>query len=123
MSAADALQIKESLATAIRRKMADDHLNITTFARKTKTGRNAVKRILDGRNTAITLKTMAKAADALNLKLTLLIKPLPVSKLDKIAKQMVEATTAAKAEKLKEQFIEGFYGKPIHQVHAQNPTG
>jgi hypothetical protein len=63
---------------------------------------------------------MAKAAEALNLKITLTIKPLPVSKLDKIAKQMVEATTADDAEKLKVQFIEGFYGKPIHQNHAEN---
>jgi transcriptional regulator with XRE-family HTH domain len=109
MSAAAALQLKKS-----------DNLNITAFARKTKTGRNSVKRILDGRNTAITLKTMAKAAEALNLKITLTIKPFPVSKLDKIAKQMVEATTANDAEKLKVQFIEGFYGKPIHQTHAEN---
>jgi transcriptional regulator with XRE-family HTH domain len=122
MSAAVALQLKKSLATAIRRKMADDNLSITAFARKTKTGRNSVKRLLDGRNTAITLKTMAKAAEALNLKITLTIKPLPVSKLDKIAKQMVEATTADDAEKLKVQFIEGFYGKPIHQIHAENPA-
>ncbi len=65
-----ALQLKKSLADAIRYKMAAEHLSISTFAKKTKTGRNSVRRILDGKNTAITLRTMAKAAKALNLRST-----------------------------------------------------
>jgi hypothetical protein len=60
MSAA-ALQLKKSLADAIKHQMKFDHLSISSFARKTKTNRHSVRRILDGKNTSITLKTMAKA--------------------------------------------------------------
>ena len=122
MGATAALQLKRDLATAVRRKMAHDKLSIASFARKTKTGRNSVNRLLDGRNTAIILKTMVKAAEALGLKLSLTVEPLPVAKLDRIAKQMVEAPTAAEAERLKEQFLDGFYGQPASQGHAQDPA-
>ncbi|HXP60470.1 MAG TPA: hypothetical protein VN829_08270, partial [Dongiaceae bacterium] len=64
MSAA-ALQLKKSLADAIKNQLKFDHLSISSFARKTKTNRHSVRRILDGRNTYITLKTMARAAEAL----------------------------------------------------------
>lgn len=119
MSATAALQLKKDLATAVRRKMAVDHLNIAGFARKTKTGRNSVKRLLDGRNTAITLKTMVKAAEALGLKLSLTVEPLPVAKLDALAQRMVEAPTKDEAERLKEALLDGFYGQPSASGHAQ----
>lgn len=119
MSAA-ALQLKKSLADAIRHKMATDQLSITTFARKTRTERNSVRRILDGKNTSITLKTIAKAAEALNLELTLTVKQLPLAKLGKIAGQLAATQNASKAQGLKKQFLEGYYGKPIHQLHAEN---
>ena len=115
-----ALQLKKSLADAIRYKMAAEHLTISSFAKKTKTGRNSVRRILDGKNTAITLRTMAKAAKALNLELSLTVKPLPLAKLGKIAGQLAAADEAHKAEELKKQFMEGYYGKPIHELDAKN---
>lgn len=117
-----ALQLKKSLADAIRYKMAAEHLSISTFAKKTKTGRNSVRRILDGKNTAITLRTMAKAAKALNLELSLTVKPLPLTKLGKIAGQLAATDDAHKAEELKKQFMEGYYGKPIHLLDAKNPA-
>ncbi|HSI07872.1 MAG: hypothetical protein ACAH89_06795 [Rariglobus sp.] len=112
-----ALQLKKTLANAIREKMASDDLNVTAFAKKTKTGRNSVLRILDAKNTSITLNTMAKAAKALNLELTLSVRPLPLSNLKKIAGQLSEATDAKKADALKKQFLEGYYG---NKLHAQN---
>ncbi|HEX9784438.1 MAG TPA: hypothetical protein VGA56_17140 [Opitutaceae bacterium] len=118
MSANAALQLKKTLADAIRQKMARDKLSINSFAKKTKTGRNAIKRILDRRNTAITLKTMAKAAEALDLELTLSAKPLSVEKLDKIAQRMVAADTPEQARRLQEEYIAGFYGKPVHAQTA-----
>ncbi len=87
MSAA-ALQLKKSLADAIKRQMKFDHLSISSFARMTKTNRHSVRRILDGKNTSITLNTIAKAAEALNLELTLSVKQLPLGKLGRIAGQL-----------------------------------
>jgi antitoxin HicB len=117
MSAA-ALQLKKSLADAIKHQMKSDHLSISSFARKTKTNRHAVRRILDGKNTSITLKTMAKAAEALNLELTLSVKQLPLAKLGRIAGQLAAANDAQKAAELKKQFLEGYYGKPVNQLDA-----
>lgn len=115
MSAA-ALQLKKSLADAIKHQMKFDHLSISSFARKTKTNRHSVRRILDGKNTSITLKTMAKAAEALNLELTLSVKQLPLGKLGRIAGQLAATDDAQKAAELKKQFMEGYYGKPLNRL-------
>ncbi len=117
MSAA-AQQLKKSLADAIKHQMKFDHLSISSFARKTKTNRHSVRRILDGKNTSITLKTMAKAAEALNLELTLSVKQLPLAKLGRIAGQLAANNDAQKATELKKQFLEGYYGKPLNQLDA-----
>jgi len=52
-----ALKMKQSLAQAER-------ISVSTFARKAKTGRNSVRRILDSRNTSVTLKSIGRAAEA-----------------------------------------------------------
>lgn len=119
MSAA-ALLLKKSLASAIRQKMAADRLSISTFAKRTKTGRNSVRRILDGKNTSITLKTMARAAEALNLELTLSVKRLSPVQLGKIADRYASARDEQEAARLENQFVEGFYGKPLKKTHAKD---
>lgn len=115
-----AASVKTQLATAVRRKMADENLSISALALKTKTGRNAIKRILDKRNTAITLKTIAKTADALGLQISLSVKPATADELNVIAGQMVKAPTAEAAAALKQKYLAGFYGLPSH---ARNPAG
>jgi transcriptional regulator with XRE-family HTH domain len=117
MSAA-ALQLKKSLADAIKHQMKFDHLSISSFARKTRTNRHSVRRILDGKNTSITLKTIAKAAEALNLELTLSVKQLPLGKLGRIAEKLAATDDDQKAAELKKQFLEGYYGKPVNQLDA-----
>src|ERR1700691_2979967 len=99
MSAA-ALQLKKSLADAIKHQMKSDHLSISSFARKTKTLRHAVRRILDGKNSSVTLKTMTKAVEALTVALTLSVKQLPLAKLGRIAGQLAAANDAQKAAEL-----------------------
>jgi transcriptional regulator with XRE-family HTH domain len=118
MSAA-ALQLKKSLASAIRQKIAADRLSISTFAERTRTGRNSVRRILDGKNTSITLKTMARAAEALNLELTLSVKRLSPVQLGKIADRYASADGEQEAARLESEFVEGFYGKPLKKAHAR----
>ena len=113
-----AVQLKKSLANAIKQQMKFDHLSISSLAKKTKTNRHAIRRILDGKNTSITLKTMAKAAEALNLEMTLTVRQLPLDKLGRIAGQLAATDNAKKAAELKKQFLEGYYGKPANQLDA-----
>jgi transcriptional regulator with XRE-family HTH domain len=100
--------------------MAADRLSISTFAKRTKTGRNSVRRILDGKNTSITLKTMARAAEALNLELTLSVKELSPVELGKIADCYASANDEHEAAKLEDQFVEGFYSKLLMKAHAKD---
>jgi transcriptional regulator with XRE-family HTH domain len=120
MSAAAALHLKKTLADAIRLRLAEENMTISDFARKTGTGRHSVRRLLDGKNTAITLKTMAKAANVLDLELTLSVKQLPLSSLEKISRQLASTDDAKEARDLKKRFMEGYYGKPISLIHAQD---
>lgn len=117
-----ALKMKQSLASAIREKMAAERLNITTFAKKTKTGRNSIRRILNGSNTSITLNSIGKAAEALNLDFTLTARKLTPDQLGGIADRLDGANTSERAG-LEEQFVAGFYGRPLKSVHAKNPKG
>jgi len=110
--------VKTQLADALRTKMATENLTISALAKKTKTGRNAIKRILDRRNTAITLKTIAKTVDALGMQINLSVKPATVGELNAIAQQMVDAPSTAEAEKLKQRYLAGFYGTPSHAEHT-----
>jgi DNA-binding phage protein len=115
-----ATSVKSQLAEALRKKMIAENLTISALAKKTKTGRNAIKRVLDKRNTAITLKTIAKTTDALGLQISLSVRPASADELNSIANQMVNAPTATEAEKLKQRYLAGFYGLPSH---AENPAG
>jgi len=99
--------------------MTTEKLPISAQAKRTKTGRNAIKRILDKRNTAITLKTIARTTDALGMQITLSIKPASANELNSIATQMVNAPTVAEADKLKKRYLAGFYGLPSH---PETPT-
>ena len=114
-----ALKMKRSLATAIRERMAAENLNITTFARKTKTGRNSIRRILNSNNTSITLNSIGKAAEALDLDFTLSAKVLTPDQLGELADRLDSADVRKKAT-LEEEFVAGFYGKPLKRANAKN---
>jgi hypothetical protein len=114
-----ALKMKQSLAQAIRERMAAERISISTFARKARTGRNSVRRILDSHNTSVTLNSIGRAAEALNLDFTLTAKPMTPAQLRKIVDKLDSANARAKA-KLEEEFVAGFYG-PAKPIHAKNP--
>ena len=104
-----ALKMKKSLANAIRQRMTAERLNITTFAKKTKTGRNSIRRILNGNNTSITLNSIGKAAEALNLDFTLSARKLTPGQLGEIADRL-DAADAHEKARLEDEFVAGFYG-------------
>ena len=61
----EARAIKEILADEIRAAMETENLTKTAMAARMKTSRRALDRLLDPRNTSVTLHTMQKAAAAL----------------------------------------------------------
>jgi len=113
-----ALKMKRSLANAIRERMAAENLNITTFARKTKTGRNSIRRILNSNNTSITLNSIGNAAEALDLDFTLSAKVLTPDQLGELADRLDSADVREKAT-LEEKLVAGFYGKPLKRANAK----
>ncbi len=63
--------IKEILADQIKDAMQSEGLNKAAMARRMKTSRQALDRLLDPANTGVTLHTMQRAAAAVGRKLTL----------------------------------------------------
>lgn len=104
-----AADIKRTLVEAVEERMKDDGLTITELARRTNTQRQAIRRILDRKNTSITLNTLIRTTSALGLKLSIAVEPAPISELQKIGKQLPGAT-GRKAKLLKAEFARRFYG-------------
>ena len=63
--------IKEMLADQIRAAMQEKQLSKTAMARRMKTSRQALDRLLDPSNVGVTLSTMQKAASAVGRTLRL----------------------------------------------------
>ncbi|NRA87511.1 MAG: XRE family transcriptional regulator [Rhizobiales bacterium] len=63
--------IKEIIADQIAQAMKDEGINKTTMAKRMKTSRQALDRLLDPENMGVTLHTMQRAAAAVGRKLTL----------------------------------------------------
>ncbi len=65
--------IKRILAVQVEKAMHDKHLSKTGMAKKMGTSRSALERLLDAKNTSITLSTLEKAARAVGKKLLVAI--------------------------------------------------
>ncbi len=63
--------IKEILSDQIKMAMKKEGINKTAMAKRMKTSRQALNRLLDPTNTGVTLHTMQRAAAAVGRKLTL----------------------------------------------------
>ncbi len=118
-TSASAMSVKEQLATAIRIRMLHDDLNVSGVAKKLRTSRNSVMRILDKRNTSITLNTIARTAKALGFEIQFAVKPASPFELDRIAKRISAAKSKSEAQKLKALYLAAFYGT---SNNAQNPA-
>jgi predicted XRE-type DNA-binding protein len=69
-----ALAVKRVLAWQIEQEMRAQHLTKTSMAKKMRTSRTALNRLLDRNDTSLTLTTLASAATALgkNLRIELI---------------------------------------------------
>jgi transcriptional regulator with XRE-family HTH domain len=112
MSAA-ALKLKTTLATALRDQMRAEDLNVSTMAKRTGTSRNAIRRLLDGKNTGVTLSSMVKAAQAANLELTITAKPMSLAALRPLAERLAKTDSPAEAARLRKQLTKGYYGSSL----------
>lgn len=106
----DARTMKRTLARSLRSHLRANGGNLAELARELGTGRNAVRRILDETNTSITLQTMAKAARAVGLRLTLRAEPASPRVLGDLATKLSRTRNRAAARALKAQITSQFYG-------------
>lgn len=65
----EAVAIKRVVAYQVAKMMADQHISKTAMAKKMKTSRSALDRLLDPKNTSVTLQTLERAAHAINKRL------------------------------------------------------
>ncbi len=103
------VELKQSLTTSIRRKMAQDNLSITALAERMGTGRTAVRRILDAKNTSITFRSMSRAAQAVGLRIKLSAEPMSPDDLGRLAHRLAKSKNRAESVKLTEKITNGFY--------------
>lgn len=99
--------------------MRASHLNVTTAAAKIGCDRKVIRRLLDPNDTAITFKTVEKVTRALNLDPKLTVRPLSLKKLAPLAEHLVATDDDKQADALRKQFLEGYYGKPVHLPNAK----
>jgi CRISPR/Cas system CSM-associated protein Csm2 small subunit len=103
------VEIKRSLTASIQKKMAQDNLSISALAERIGTGRTAVRRILDAKNTSITFRSMSRAAQAVGLQIKLIAEPMSPDDLGKLAHRLAKSKSRTKSAKLAAQITEGFY--------------
>jgi transcriptional regulator with XRE-family HTH domain len=108
-SASPDLEFKRTLTSSIRKKMEAENLSISALAERMGTGRTAVRRILDVRNTSITFRSMSRAASAVGLKIKLVAEPMSPSELGKLASRLAKSKSPAEAHEHAAEITRGFY--------------
>lgn len=103
------LELKRSLTASLLDKMHRDNLTISALAERMGTGRTAVRRLLDAKNTSITFRSMSRAAHAVGLKIKLIAEPLSPDDLGKLAHRLARSKNRAESAKLTAQITAGFY--------------
>ncbi len=109
---ADLLDVKRTLA----RSMKSKRITVAGLAKQLGTGRTAVRRALDARNTSTTFKTIQRTARALGYAVKLEARPLTPRELGDIARKMVDAKTPKEGDRLEKELVNGFFG------HAEGPA-
>ena len=103
---ADLLDVKRTLANSMKRK----RITVAGLAKQLGTGRTAVRRALDAKNTSTTFKTIQRTARALGYTVKLEARPLTPSELGNLAQKMVDAKTPEEGDRLQKELVNGFFG-------------
>lgn len=110
----DVAELKRTLADSLRKKMRTDKISVAELARQMGTARTAVRRILDQRNTSITLNSIGKAARAAGLRIAIHTVPMAPEQIDVLAHRLAAADDPVEKARLKKEIIAGFYGDEAH---------
>jgi DNA-binding phage protein len=103
---ADLLEVKRTLANSMKSK----RITVAGLAKQLGTGRTAVRRALDVKNTSTTFKTIQRTAKALGYTVKLEARPLTPRELGNLAQKMVDAKTLEEGDRLQEELVNGFFG-------------
>ena len=103
------LAFKRTLTSSIRKRMKAENLSISALAERMGTGRTAVRRILDVRNTSITFRSMSRAANAVGLKIKLVAEPMSPSELGKLASRLAKSKSPEEVREQTAEITRGFY--------------
>ena len=103
--------LKSELAGALKQRMASSNLDVSSFAKQMQTSRSAVRRLLDEKNTAITIHTLARAAEIAGLEISFTVRQKSPVELTDLARQLAGTKSPAKAARLKKSLVAGFYGQ------------
>ena len=102
----DLIQVKRTLANSMKAQ----RLTVAGLAKQLRTGRTAVRRTLDAKNTSTTFKTIQRTAKAHGFIVTLEAHPLSPQALGALAERMVKAKTVEDGDRLEAELVKGFYG-------------
>ncbi len=103
---ADLLDVKRTLANSMKRK----RITVAKLAKQLGTGRTAVRRALDERNTSTTFKTIQRTARALGYAVKLEARPLTPRELGALAQKMIDAKAPEEGDHLERELVNGFFG-------------
>ena len=109
---ADLLDVKRTLANSMKSR----RISVAGLAKQLGTGRTAVRRALDARNTSTTFKTIQRTARALGYTVKLEARPLTPRELGDLAHKMIEAKTPEAGDRLQKELVKGLFG------HAESPS-
>jgi transcriptional regulator with XRE-family HTH domain len=75
--------IKRQISRSLRTRLKQKGMTVASLARDTRTSRSAIRRVLDDRNTSITLQTIVRTAKSLGYRLRLTMEP-TIEKVERI---------------------------------------
>ena len=102
----DLFDVKRTLVNSMKK----NQISVSGLAKQLGTGRTAVRRALDVKNTSTTFKTIQRTARALGYTVKLEARPLTPRELGSLAQKMVDAKTTNEGDRLQEELVNGFFG-------------
>jgi transcriptional regulator with XRE-family HTH domain len=75
--------IKRTISSSLRSRLKQTGVTVASLARDTGTSRTAIRRVLDAKNTSITLQTMVRTAKSLGYRVCLTMEP-TIDKIERV---------------------------------------
>jgi hypothetical protein len=105
--------MKSTLSAALQSFMTASSLSVTAAAAVVGCNRRIIQRLLDPSDLGITLRTLTRVTAALNLDPQLVVRQRPVAELNPLVARLAAAPNRASGDALRQQILEGFYGRPV----------